>query len=237
MPLTESKGNLFSSRAQTLVNTVNCVGIMGKGVALEFRLRYPEMFETYRRVCQDKSLRPGQILLHTDQQPWVLNLAVKDNWKQPSRIEWVQTCLEQFVSGYRELGITSIAFPWIGAMNGGLPWGHVHALMRRYLAAVKDVEIEIVEFDPNSPDPLFVRLCEFVQTCDPAAFAREVGITEHAARIVYGAVIDGDAPSLFRLCEEPGLGRTTVAHLYSRFRQGSAVVPVKEPSLFDRPSS
>src|SRR5437588_12069599 len=111
MPLVELKGNLFNSTAQTLVNTVNCVGVMGKGIALEFRLRFPEMFETYRKVCEDRKLRPGQILPYRKAHPWILNFAVKDDWKHPSRLEWVEACLERFAANYRQLGITSVAFP------------------------------------------------------------------------------------------------------------------------------
>lgn len=123
MTFVERKGNLFNSTAQTLVNTVNCVGIMGKGVALEFRLRFPDMFEAYRKVCERGTLHPGQVLPYRKGSPWVLNFAVKNDWKHPSRLEWVKECLERFVENYRWLGITSVAFPWIGAMNGGLPSG------------------------------------------------------------------------------------------------------------------
>src|SRR5262249_11033673 len=158
MPLVELKGNLFNSTAQTIVNTVNCVGVMGKGVALEFRRRFPDMFEAYRKVCEDRKLRPGQILPYQVGQPWILNLGVKDDWKHPSRLAWVEACLEEFVANYHQLGITSVAFPWIGAMNGGLPWEKVHNLMRSYLRPLQDIDIEIIEFDPDVPDPLFVRL-------------------------------------------------------------------------------
>src|SRR5438876_270663 len=97
MPLKEYKGNLFNSSAQTLVNTVNCVGIMGKGVALEFRRRFPEMFETYRQMCEQGLVKPGQILPYKKGSPWILNFAVKNDWKHPSRMEWVESCLERFV--------------------------------------------------------------------------------------------------------------------------------------------
>ena len=232
MPLKEYKGNLFNSRAQTLVNTVNCVGVMGKGVALEFRRRFPEMYEAYRLVCRSGGLRPGQVLLYRESCPWVMNLAVKDDWKSPSRMCWVRSCLEEFASQYSRQGITSIAFPWIGAMNGGLPWGQVHELMRGYLVPLPDVDVEIVEFDPDAPDQLFERIREAIQLQELPEFARDTGITARSAALVRTAIAEAGVPSLHRLAEWPGLGKTTVERLYSRFRADRQLVAAREPSLF-----
>jgi hypothetical protein len=209
---------------------------MGKGVALEFRLRFPEMFEAYRKVCEDRKLRPGQILPYRKGHPWILNFAVKDDWKHPSRLEWVEACLERFAANYRELGITSVAFPWIGAMNGGLPWEKVHALMRAYLRPLEDIDIEVVEFDPDLPDPLFLRLRQFVQSHDASLFARQVGVTQRSAARVYQAVGEAEAPSLVRLCEFPGLGKTTVERLYAYFRTPREEASTRELTLFDGPA-
>ncbi len=126
-------------QAQCLVNTVNCVGVMGKGVALEFRRRFPAMFEEYHRICDAGTLRPGQILPYRKGQPWILNFAVKDDWKHPSKIEWVESCLNKFVASYRKLEIRSVAMPWLGAMNGRLEWNQVHSLIHSYLSAVGEV--------------------------------------------------------------------------------------------------
>lgn len=218
MPLKEYKGNLFDSPAQTLVNTVNCVGVMGKGVALEFRLRFPEMFTTYQSVCNERALKPGQILPYLKQSPWILSFAVKSDWKFPSRMEWVESCLEKFVARYRELGIVSVAMPWIGAMNGGLPWDQVHQLMRDYLAPLGDINVEIVEFDPNATDPVFRRIQTAVGSMDESAFAQAVGITRRAADAIWHAVAEDRVPSLARLIEMPGIGETTVENLYRSFR-------------------
>jgi O-acetyl-ADP-ribose deacetylase (regulator of RNase III) len=119
---------------------------MGKGVALEFRRRFPEMFEEYKKTCASGLLRPGQILPYTKQRPWILNFAVKDDWRYPSKMEWVDSCLRKFAKNYRRLRIHSIAMPWIGAMNGRLPWEDVHAVIRRHLEHLEDVDILLRAF-------------------------------------------------------------------------------------------
>ena len=83
----EIKGNIFNSKCQALVNTVNCVGVMGKGIALECKLRFPGMFEKYKEFCDTKKIRPGILQLWKNSKPWVLNFPTKMHWKDPSKIE------------------------------------------------------------------------------------------------------------------------------------------------------
>lgn len=131
--ITYLKGDIFSSPAQVLVNTVNTVGVMGKGVALEFKKRYPEMFDVYERVCGAKKLDVGKLLLWRGAEKWVLMFPTKKHWRNPSKPEYVEAGLQKFVDTYAEKGITSIAFPRLGCGNGGLDWTLVQPLMERYL--------------------------------------------------------------------------------------------------------
>jgi len=214
MAYREYSGNLFNSEAQTLVNTVNCVGAMGKGVALEFRRRFPEMYEDYRARCQHGELRPGGILLYKGCEPWILNVAVKDHWRLPSRLPWVESCLRSFSDSYLRMGITSIAFPWIGAMNGGLPWPEVHQLMRRYLMGLPSVEIEVVEFDPSVPDRLFLHLRDALWQLSPNDIAIGAGITRRAATLVVESIRTDAANSLAELCACEGLSGDCMDRIY-----------------------
>lgn len=131
--ITYLKGDIFSSPAQVLVNTVNTVGVMGKGVALEFKKRYPEMFKSYERVCNDKQLEIGKLLLWKGPDKWVLMFPTKQHWRNPSKLEYIETGLQKFADTYMEKGITSAAFPRLGCGNGGLDWEKVRPLMERYL--------------------------------------------------------------------------------------------------------
>ena len=92
--ITYIKGNIFQSDKQTIVNTVNCVGVMGKGVALGFRLRYPEMYEKYKVFCQNKQLTVGKLWLYKpdNDSQWVLNFPTKIHWKYPSKMEYLERC-------------------------------------------------------------------------------------------------------------------------------------------------
>ena len=118
------KSNLFDSHADVFVNTVNCEGVMGKGIALEFKKRYPDMFNRYRQQCKDIGMAPGDITYHTvetnNRKHVVVTLATKDRWRNPSKLEWVVKGFESLMetADFNRWG--SIAMPWLGCGNGGL---------------------------------------------------------------------------------------------------------------------
>ena len=136
------KGNIFDSECQTLVNTVNCVGVMGKGIALQFKKRYPKMFNEYKIAC-----KPGQYrCLEHGGDIWIWNyvdfykhkkilcFATKEHWCNPSKIEWIERGLQQFIEDYKYWNIESIAWPKLGCTNGKLDWEtEVKPLMIKYL--------------------------------------------------------------------------------------------------------
>lgn len=136
--------SLLESTAQTLVNTVNCVGVMGKGIAKDFREREPEMFAAYKRICDQKLLLPGKLWLWKGATSWVLNFPTKQHWRYPSKIQWIEAGLEKFVGHYENLGITEISFPRLGCGNGGLKWDNVRPVMERHL---KDLPIQVFIHD------------------------------------------------------------------------------------------
>ncbi len=152
--LREVRGCLFRSEAQCLINTVNCVGPMGRGIALEFKGRYPAMYVVYRDVCKRGLLRPGMILPYTGADRLILNFAVKNHWRNASSHAWVEDCSRRFVANYERLGVTSVALPRLGAENGWIAWEPTYALICEYLGELP-IDVELVHFDPqathNSP--------------------------------------------------------------------------------------
>ncbi len=136
-------GDLFSSSAQTLVNTVNCVGVMGKGVALEFKNRYPEMFEDYLVRCGRREVRLGLPYLYRDLAGVsILNFPTKNHWRSSARLADIDSGLDHFVAHHAQWAITSIAFPPLGCGNGGLEWSEVGPLMFRKLRRL-EIPIEV----------------------------------------------------------------------------------------------
>ncbi|HBO46339.1 MAG TPA: Appr-1-p processing protein, partial [Planctomycetaceae bacterium] len=122
-------GNILDADAEALVNTVNCVGFMGRGIALQFRHEFPENFEAYQKVCKRGELRPGRMFvfrlnqLHNPR--YVINFPTKRHWRGKSRIDDIEAGLKALVEEVRERGIASVAVPPLGCGLGGLSWARV----------------------------------------------------------------------------------------------------------------
>lgn len=145
------EGDIFKSPAQVIVNTVNTVGVMGKGIALEFKKRYPDMFQAYRDICDKRKLKTGTLMLYYEPDHWVLLFPTKENWRNPSRMEYIEAGLAKFCRTYAEKGITSVAFPKLGCGNGELNWSDVQPVMEKYL---KDLPIDVYIYLGTGPDPI-----------------------------------------------------------------------------------
>lgn len=145
-------GDLFASQAQTLVNTVNCVGVMGKGVAQEFKKRFPGMYEDYEVRCARNGVRIGEPYLYRDlTDRWILNFPTKRHWRSPSRIADIEQGLDYLAHHATAWGITSLAMPPLGCGNGGLDWSEVGPLILRKLAHLPiDVELYAPYGTPKS---------------------------------------------------------------------------------------
>jgi O-acetyl-ADP-ribose deacetylase (regulator of RNase III) len=145
---------LLASPAQTLVNTVNTVGIMGKGIAKTFKTIFPEMFEEYQSRCASGELTAGRLLLYRTPHKWVLNFPTNRHWRQPSRLEDIDAGLHAFRQSYAEQSILSVAFPQLGCGHGGLDWEEqVRPLMERHLASLPiDVFVHISGNGANEPE-------------------------------------------------------------------------------------
>ncbi|MDX1990837.1 MAG: macro domain-containing protein [bacterium] len=144
-------GDVLQSPARVLVNAVNTVGVMGKGIAYDFKLCYPAMYEQYRQHCQRGTLGVGQLMLYKTPHKWVLNFPTKRHWRASSRLDDLETGLQNFVATYAERGITSASFPRLGTGSGGLDWAReVRPLMEHYLAPLP-IPVFIHHFDENDP--------------------------------------------------------------------------------------
>jgi len=144
-----SQGNLLDARVDALVNTVNTVGVMGKGIALMFKERFDRNFNLYAAACKAKQVKVGQMFVtetgELDGPRWIINFPTKEHWKGNSRIEWVEAGLADLKRVLRERNIRSVAVPPLGAGNGGLDWPTVKARIDVALADLDDVEVIVYE--------------------------------------------------------------------------------------------
>lgn len=136
-------GNLLESNAQTLINTVNCVGVMGKGIALEFKNKFPEMFAEYAARCERKEVKPGIPYLYKSLfPPQIINFPTKDHWKSVSRIADIEQGLQHLLEHYKDWGVSSLSIPPLGCGNGQLEWRLVGPIIYKY-AGKMDIPVEI----------------------------------------------------------------------------------------------
>lgn len=146
----KSKGNLLEAPAEALVNTVNTVGVMGKGIALQFRQAYPEMYRAYEKACKDGEVRLGEVQTFdlgglVGGPRWVINFPTKGHWRADSRLVDIETGLADLIAKIRKLRIHSIALPPLGCGNGGLDWKIVCPLIEKAFAGLPDVKVFLYE--------------------------------------------------------------------------------------------
>ncbi len=144
--------SILESEAQTLVNTVNIVGVMGKGLASQFKARHPDMFLAYKRICHEGLLDIGKLWLWKSPDQWVLNFPTKKHWRQPSKLAYIEAGLGKLTEEYEHRGIRELAFPRLGCGNGGLDWADVQPLMEQYLAPLP-IPIYIHDYEADIGEP------------------------------------------------------------------------------------
>ena len=142
-------GNLLEANAEALVNTVNTVGVMGKGIALQFKKAFPENFKAYHKACANKELEPGRMLVVPVDEltgpKFIINFPTKAHWRADSKIEHIESGLVALVNEVKARHIRSIAIPPLGCGNGGLAWSKVKPLIEAAFAPLDDVRILLFE--------------------------------------------------------------------------------------------
>lgn len=144
-----TRGDILKAEAEALVNTVNCVGVMGRGIALQFKKEFPDNFTAYQAACERKELEPGKMLvvdLRQLQFPrFVINFPTKRHWRGKSRLEDIERGLATLVDEVRSRGITSIAIPPLGCGLGGLAWSTVRPMIERAFEELPGVRVLLYE--------------------------------------------------------------------------------------------
>jgi len=188
-------GDILKSKAQTLVNTVNCVGIMGKGIALEFKEQFPDMFDDYVARCNRNEVRLGKPYLYKRlTPPWILNFPTKGHWRSVSHIEDIVKGLKYLLQHYKEWGITSLAVPPLGCGQGQLEWKIVGPTLYRFLNQL-DILVELYAPHGTPHEELRSEFLDQEIGIKPA----EPGLTPERVKRAWVAVVE----ILSRLEQEP----------------------------------
>ena len=144
-----TRGDLLKADAEALVNTVNCVGVMGRGIAAQFKRAYPENFIAYQTACKRREMRPGRMLIVETglkvNPRWVINFPTKRHWRSNSQIDDIESGLAALLVDVRRLGIKSIAVPPLGCGLGGLDWSDVRPRIERAFAGLPNVRVLLFE--------------------------------------------------------------------------------------------
>jgi len=149
-------GDFLAEDTEALVNTVNCVGVMGRGIALQFKKAFPENFKAYAVACKREEVKPGSMFVFETNQltnpRYIINFPTKRHWRGKSRMEDIDAGLKALVEEIQSRNIRSIAIPPLGSGLGGLDWSRVRTHIEEYLSGLGD-DLQVVVYEPNgSPD-------------------------------------------------------------------------------------
>lgn len=144
--ITYSDGNLFDAGTEALVNPVNCVGTMGKGLALQFKNRFPEAFRAYSHACADAIIKPGVVFTYVENGTTIFHLPTKRHWRDNSRLPDIIAGLDALRTQITSRGTRSVAVPALGCGLGGLHWADVKPRIER---ALGDLDVNVIVFPPQ----------------------------------------------------------------------------------------
>lgn len=207
------KGNIFTTSCQVIVNPVNCVGVMGAGLAFEFRLRYPEMYIKYINICSKNLLKPGLLWLYKVEDKAVLNFPTKLDWKGNTTEQYLQSGLKKFSDSYKEKKISSIAFPLLGTDKGNLKKDASLQIMMQYLDPL-DIQIEIYEYDSEANDDVFLKIKNILFKANLEDLSNRMKIRQTILTNIQSAINSGNFFQINQLMAVDGVGAATLIKIY-----------------------
>lgn len=209
------KGNIFTTECQTIVNTINCVGVMGAGIAYEFKLRHPMMFDKYKYFCNNNLINIGSLWIYKLNEKKelgytkILNFPTKKNWKYPTKKEYLEKGLNKFINTYDKKDIKSIAFPLLGASRGGLEEEVSIEIMKKYLSKC-NIKVEIWYFDPTAKDDFYDDFKSFFMSSSNLLIKEKSKLRTDAINKIRKALLRDDVNSLNGLLKIKGIGSATL---------------------------
>jgi O-acetyl-ADP-ribose deacetylase (regulator of RNase III)/uncharacterized protein YwgA len=248
-----TQGNLLNSRAQTLVNTVNCVGIMGKGIALAFKRRYPDMFKDYVRRCDAGLVHLGEPYVYEAEDHLIVNFPTKDHWRSVSKLSDIETGLVYLREHLEEWGIKSIAVPPLGCGNGQLDWSVVGPTLSKHLSAFgipvelfvphgvepSDAQLALIEIPDETPADLPPRvelgalaLVDVLARIEAEAYHWPIGRVLFQ-KIAYFATVAGIPTSLSYEANSYGPHAASLARMTAQLQNNGLVTEVRKGNMIE----
>ena len=208
------EGNIFASRAEVIVITVNCVGVMGAGIALDAKHRWPDIDAAYVVECAAGRISIGQILWAHSGKQLIALFPTKTHWKLPSKISYLEAGLVTLREAIVHRSIKSLALPHLGCSNGGLDWEDVHPLIVEKLRDIPDLEIELWDFKPNFVDPDFMRFHETFLALDETSASKWLKCSKRTGKKLREIFQGSNVTNFTQLSAISGIGEKTVDRVY-----------------------
>lgn len=228
--ITYKDGTVFNTDADAIVNTVNCTGIMSAGIALEYKLRYPEMFKDYEEKCKKNFIEIGKVDYYKDKDVTIVNFPTKLYFKYPSQLPWIEKGLEDFVKTYKKQGIKKVAFTKLGTLNGHLDWNKVKALMEKYLEPL-DIEVYICLDNRKDAEGVEKEMLDIINNIGMEELKKDIRLTSKQIDILKSY---RPFNRFWKIKELDGIGAAVYAKLHNfcfdKIKNGNKISQV---SMFD----
>ena len=225
--IVEKKVSVFNSGCNAMINTINCRGVMGAGLALEFKMRYPELFSQYESDCRKGLVRIGEVRKYNIDGIIVLNFPTKDDWKYPSRLSYIEKGLNYFRDHYKEWNVSSVAMPPLGCNNGQLDIGTVKQLIYEKLDNV-DIEIVFCE-DPGYPEGKEKEMLDDLKSTDLDALCRKLRLNKNVKNSLNEYIPKTDR--FYKIALLDGIGEKTYEKLFHYFYEKGDSVEQKRANI------
>jgi O-acetyl-ADP-ribose deacetylase (regulator of RNase III) len=210
----ELSGNIFSSDAEVLVITVNCEGVMGAGIALDAKCRWPEIYDSYSKKCELNEFHIGDIMWASSGPKQIALFPSKKYWRAPSKSSYLSEGLDTLRTDIIRRSITSIALPHLGCSNGGLLWSDVKPLIIEKLSEIDDLRVELWKFDQNFIDQDFQKFREIFLSLNQKDNSNWVNFSKKTENFVREVLSNSELTNFVQLAAVKGVGKKTLEKIY-----------------------
>lgn len=214
-----------------IVNTVNCMGVMGAGIALEFKLRYPNMYNDYKIKCEKKLINTGKVDYYKDTRNIIVNFPTKGHFKYPSKLQFISEGLRHFISTYKEHNLDAVVFPKLGTLNGGLDWEVVKHEMEYYLSKI-DIPVYICEDSIPYAEGIEKAMVDRYNALSVQELCEKgVKLNQVQKESLNRQKQQGDIQRFWQISLQEKIGPKTYANIFSHFYQNND--ECKQITFFD----